>query len=428
MNVRRHIYSQSSFTLVELLIVIGILAVLTSVVVLVIKPDQVFKQARDTKRMSELQDIDKAIAMFQSLGGTSLGTATNIYISLPGTDGDNDCDEYVLPALPAGYSYYCSVTANYRNIDGTGWIPVNLSTSAGALFHILPIDPVNTVANGYYTYVMGGSWELTAKMESNKYSSIDGGASMLDGGSSLASFEVGTNLKLTPTAVEEFKRDSSLVGYWTFEEGSGSTAYDASGNSINGTWSGPSYSTGKVGTYSGNFTGGGNNVDLGTSSSLAFNNKMTISAWIKNSSASGVLHVVGQMATYTPPASTGYHMRLFDMRYWGGVEGDLKFGIEAGGNSFWTNSPATSVPVINDGVWHLAVIVITTSNIKFYQDGNYVGTVAGPISINDGGTHYSIGVELPGGGEAYTGLLDDVRIYNRDLSATEILALYNATK
>lgn len=50
----KHFASEKSFTLIELLIVIGILTVLAVAVVLVLKPTDLVKQARDATRMSDL--------------------------------------------------------------------------------------------------------------------------------------------------------------------------------------------------------------------------------------------------------------------------------------------------------------------------------------------------------------------------------------
>ncbi|MDD5547907.1 MAG: prepilin-type N-terminal cleavage/methylation domain-containing protein [Candidatus Pacebacteria bacterium] len=420
-----HAGGQASFTLVELVVVLGILAILATVTLLVVRPDQLFKQSRDTQRLSDLESINKALLLYRSVEGTSYGTANIVYVSLP--DNSSTCATYALPALPAGWTYSCKTATNYRKVDGTGWIPVNftsVSTTVGQMFAALPIDPTNTATDGFfYTYTTGSSWEIDAILESAKFR-IGGSSDAVstDGGDSCAVYEVGTVKTLSPYS------DSGLVGYWKFEEGSGSTAIDSSGNNINGTWSGSAYSSGKVGSYSARFTGGGNYIDLGTTSSLDFNGSaMTISAWVKNSTT-GTMHIFGQTAAYAVPDSSGYHFRLYDMQYWGGNSTQVKTGFEAGGIGFWTNGPSSGAPVINDGVWHQVTIAITTSNIKTYQDGTLVGTVTNAISITDHGSNYTMGVKMPSGGEAFNGLLDDVRIYNRAFSAAEVLALYNATK
>ena len=184
----------TGFTLIELLIVIGILAVLATITLLVINPTQLVKQSRDANRLSEINQINKALLIYQAFGGTGMGTTGKVYVSIPSSNAD--CSGLGLPALGGGYAYVCSNSANYRNIDGTGWIPVDFTsvqTSAGSLFASLPIDPVNTVANGYYYTYIPGSWALSATMESDKYIASNAAN---DGGQSSTRFEVGNELVL----------------------------------------------------------------------------------------------------------------------------------------------------------------------------------------------------------------------------------------
>ena len=84
-----------------------------------------------------------------------------------------------------------------------------------------------------------------------------------------------------------------------------------------------------------------------------------------------------------------------------------------------------SVPT-TDGQWHQAVLVVQSNSPSLYLDGVAqpwqsfppVGTV-----INSGGAPFQIGSY---GGEYFDGNVDDVRIYNRDLSQMEVLQLYAA--
>jgi len=186
--------SEKSFTLIELLIVIGILAILATVVIIVLNPAEFLKQARDSRRMDELQTINKAIGQYLAEGGTSLGSSNTVYVSIP--DSSPTCANLGLPALPSGWSYACSNSDNYRKVNGSGWIPVNFtSISFGSPLDTLPIDPENTTSTGeYYTYVVdSSSYELNAILTSDKYKS----KAQNDGGDSDNAFEVGTAPGLT---------------------------------------------------------------------------------------------------------------------------------------------------------------------------------------------------------------------------------------
>ncbi len=212
----------------ELLIVIGILAVLATVTVLVINPSSLLTQARDSRRLSELQSLNKAVNLFTiDRPGDSTGTINTVYVSLP--DTSLTCANLGLPALPAGWFYHCVTEANLRKIDGTGWIPLNLSLlSYGSPFSNLPVDPVNTVTNSlYYTYVTGGSYELTANMESSQYS-LGGSKDAVfnDGGDNFISFEIGNDLTLNPSSFDFNNYVSTSLasggkGGWYSYEGTG---------------------------------------------------------------------------------------------------------------------------------------------------------------------------------------------------------------
>jgi prepilin-type N-terminal cleavage/methylation domain-containing protein len=219
----------SGFTLVELLISIGILSVLATAAVIVVDPTELLKQARDATRVSDLQMVNKALALYEADGNTDFGVASTIYVSLPDTQAD--CSSYTLPPLPGGWSYACKPESTYQAIDGTGWIPVDLtSLSAGSPLAVLPVDPVNSATNGHYYTYAGGSWELTALFESAKKTT----ASRSDGGIFPGVFEIGPDLTLGP-----LNRDRGLLAYWRMNEGTGSTTIDEVHNyplSLSGSW------------------------------------------------------------------------------------------------------------------------------------------------------------------------------------------------
>ncbi|MDP3948579.1 MAG: type II secretion system protein, partial [bacterium] len=215
---------RTGFTLIELLIVIAILSILAVTVIITLNPQELIKQARDSTRLSDMAQLNSALNIYQTdssiQGSSSFGTASTTYISIPdptatSTAGDQ-CQGLSLPTLPSGWTYHCAATSTNRNVDGTGWIPVNFtSISYGSPLGTLPVDPVNTTSSGnYYTYTPGGSFMLTATPESNKTRTTQ--ADQTTG-----AITVGTDLTLSPLF-----NSSGLVGYWKFDEGSGTSSTD----------------------------------------------------------------------------------------------------------------------------------------------------------------------------------------------------------
>jgi prepilin-type N-terminal cleavage/methylation domain-containing protein len=159
-----------SFTLVELLIVIAILAVLAAAVVIVLNPAELLAQARDGQRSSDMKTISDALSLFVvDTPSASLGTAQKVYISIP--DANTDCSGVAgLPVLPTGWTYNCVTSATLKNIDSTGWIPIDLSSiTGGSPIPYLPVDPQNTI-NSFYSYIAGASsnYAVSANIESVK--------------------------------------------------------------------------------------------------------------------------------------------------------------------------------------------------------------------------------------------------------------------
>lgn len=92
---------KGGFTLIEILVVIGIIAILAAVVLIAINPARQFAQANDSQRVSNVNAILNAVGQFMAdhkgdLPGDPIpATATEIYIAL--------CDDLVpiyMPAMP----------------------------------------------------------------------------------------------------------------------------------------------------------------------------------------------------------------------------------------------------------------------------------------------------------------------------------------
>ena len=167
--------SRSGFTLVELLVVIAVIAILAAVVILIINPAELLKRGRDTTRLSDMDNLQKAIS-------TALADASSPAATL--------CYNIASPTVANCLGL--STDANPRKNDGTGWIKVNFSTQAVVTISTLPLDPTNS-ATYHYSYVSDGTnFELNAVLESAQYT----GKMSTDGGDNVNIYEVGSKLNL----------------------------------------------------------------------------------------------------------------------------------------------------------------------------------------------------------------------------------------
>jgi|ERR1700722_15796184 len=194
---------RKGFTLIELLVVIAIIAILSVVVILTLNPAELLRQSRDSNRISDLSTIKTAVLFYldtatvPNLASSSFGY-TACYLSTTSGNGTTSAKCGVFSGT--GITTDASTTsANYRNINSTGWIPINFSSLVGGTpFGSLPVDPTNN-ATYYYSYAASTSlvFQVDAFMESSKYG-VGGSNNVAgtDGGENSNVYEVGSNLFL----------------------------------------------------------------------------------------------------------------------------------------------------------------------------------------------------------------------------------------
>jgi hypothetical protein len=230
--------------------------------------------------------------------------------------------------------------------------------------------------------------------------------------------DAAVTLKNSPTT-------NGLVGYWNLDEGSGTQAGDASGQGNTGTLvNGPTWVDGKLGKAL-SFGGVDDYVytttNYGNASSLK---TITLSVWFKTSVSSGH-KIIGLENDRTGNSSTE-----FDRDIYIGTDGKVYFRIyDNSGNKYTTSSKTYT-----DGNWHHAVGVSTGDNgvIRLYVDGVLQAETAiglmytsYPSSYWRFGSYAYTSVTNASSG-FFSGGVDEVRIYNRALSQTEITTLYQS--
>jgi glucose/arabinose dehydrogenase/PKD repeat protein len=206
---------------------------------------------------------------------------------------------------------------------------------------------------------------------------------------------------------------SGLVAGYRLDEGTGTTTADISGNNVTGTLvNAPAWTTGKYGnslSFSGN-----NFVNLGNPALLRMTGSMTLSAWINiSANPSDDAAIVGKLK------SAGWQLKTSP------DTGPRTAAIQISSNG--SNSiQRYSATVLTTNTWyHIAgVYDAAARTLNIYVNGvldNGVLSGTVPAAQTDANFNVNIGQRtgLPGTFN-FRGRLDEVHIFNRALSASEI--------
>jgi len=210
-----------------------------------------------------------------------------------------------------------------------------------------------------------------------------------------------------------------LVGYWPFDDAGADAAKDYSGEGNDGTLK-PSYPANcpsQVGSKNMvldkalSFDGVDDYVDAGNAASLNQNLLFSVSFFMKI--AVDNKYVMGKITE----TSAG--------KGWSIYNSGMAFLIQQNGTNYKLLAFGTS---IIDGFWHHMVYVSNNGILTAFMDGKPLsGTPAGAGTVTDitNTDSFLIGINSNKTALYFSGPIDEVRIYNRALSASEIKQLYD---
>lgn len=203
-----------------------------------------------------------------------------------------------------------------------------------------------------------------------------------------------------------------LVGHWPLD----GTAKDATPFGNDGTVINAVATTDRKGKANGaySFNGTDARISLPTQAAITGDDLYAISVWIKPNQF-GARGIVGWGQWGT--ANQVNALRMFSQN-----------GVTGLNNYWWANDRVASAPYLTDGKWHHVVAQDNGTIREFYIDGQYVGS--NPSGINYGDPHDAQALDMNIGRtnntEYFDGAIDDLRLYNRPLSAAEAKALYES--
>lgn len=210
--------------------------------------------------------------------------------------------------------------------------------------------------------------------------------------------------------------DAGLVSYWPIDEVSGTTITDVK-SALNGTANTTNIGDG-VGGKSRQFNGTSEYIDVGNQASLSFERTSTFStsAWVRIT-GTGYYAVFSKMAA---GSFRGYDFYLHS--------GQLKLSMI---NTTTTNQlRCAATPTINDGMWHHVAVTYTGGSnaaaVTFYIDGAAQTKTCDLDNLNAtilSTSNVSIG-SIYNASDFFLGNIDEVRVYNTTLTATNISELH----
>src|SRR6266508_2978089 len=216
------------------------------------------------------------------------------------------------------------------------------------------------------------------------------------------------------TGYVDAQLQNGLIGYWSFDEGIGTIANDSSGNGKSAALYGPSWVTaGKIaGALS--FDGVDDYVIFWSQPQSS----ISISAWVYAQASPGnltprIIDMPGYVLFLAEPGAPGSHPMSLGF-----------FSRRSTQDGEW-HTPANSIAYNS---WHHIAVVYdsssTLNNAGLYINGvkQTISEITSPLGTQTvNGGNGEIGII----GTGWDGLIDELRIHNRALTAAEIVSLYN---
>ena len=383
-----------------------------------------------------------------SLNGTNTYMLTNALASSPNTEtlslwvypqgGGVIVSELGQATINAGYHYEQLGIDTDGTLRGNIWSCNNTGLTAGILsmntWYYVTLEYTGTQEQLYLNGTLMNSVTCTRSPPTTQYLAFGATDSTNSGGftdtgyfpgkigdirlynRALSQSEIQSLYTAGEATLHNLANRNGLVGEWSFDEGAGTAARDSSGSGNTGTLVGsPAWVTGKHGGAL-SFNGSSSYVDVPASTSMN-TSLFSVTGWIKpSSSLTGA--DVGFVSKWSANISDGWFVEL------GNTGDQARIYTQGTTNPSWIPA-AYSFPV---NQWSFVGVVYDGTKKYFYVNGSLVDSIAATGNISPTTKDVLIGLSQGSGALShyFPGVIDDVKLYSRALSANEIQALYQS--
>jgi hypothetical protein len=331
---------------------------------------------------------------------------------------------------------------------GGSWVTwTNATVNDGSWHHIALVFSSSTSATMYFDGVSKGGKTLSPAISSQSVTAVigantGGSANHFNGqmddirlyNRTLSAAEITELYESYDNRVSVSTLQKGLVGNWTFDDAADGTAKDSTPYRNGGTVTGATTTTDRKGqsnkAYS--FDGTNDELDVGDADTFSFgdgsnDSTMTITAWINATDTAANRDIVTKWAADDVPQAEWVFR----------VDSSDKLAFFARDVSAGVNINRTSDSAVTQGSWiHVVVTYDGTggatamNGVTLYSNGASIASTAtnnaGYVAMEPDTASVVIGEQHDPASNDFNGSIDDVRIYNRVLTAAEITALYES--
>lgn len=382
--------NQNGFTLLEILLVVGAIAILAGIVILALNPAKQLADTRNSERYSDIRTILDAVHEYSIDHDGNLPSGIDTSLRVLGTDssgcnilcGGGDGSVYIEHDEQSDFD---SGVYNQTQWDGTNsrveLTPAGRTSGSG------------TYTSEIFDAIDSTMWEQLSWVPREPYHK-----ELPNNGVSESGYQTGNTSMSSNALLLHMNESSGLI-------------YDDSGNGNNGTNNGAAYSVpGKFRT-SLSFDGIDDYVNIPNSPSLNPSTSLTLEAWVK--------------WAIDPPTGNSW-AQIIDKN------GDNQYQIQHNnsntGFEFALRTTTGRVYLIGStapqqGVWYHVVATYDGSYMRLYVNGSQDAVRTHSGNIVSSGSNVAIGMRTSND-RHFAGVIDEVAVYDRALAPSEIADRY----
>jgi len=332
--------------------------------------------------------------------GTCGGSTCNYTLNSP-SGGENWIigNGYTISWTSSGSDCGANVKLEYSTNGGSSWTTITSSTANdGSYPWTIPNAPttqarvrVTDTANSSYWDQSDSNFVISSTPSDCLYNlnSPNGGENWLIGANN-------HNITWYTSGNNCYNIDANTIAFWHFNEGSGTSINDSSGNNYNGTavniaWTG----SGKCGNAI--TSSSSSKITIPDSVNFTIPTPFTFEIWIY-------------------PTSTGQGMSLIDKQYWGGLDigitSDKKIYIYIESSDGIGSTHTTTNALIAANQWQNISITYSGSSLKIYKNFGLVQSWSENRTLGDTTYDMGIGYDVYRNDSKFIGYIDEVRFSN----------------